>query len=59
MKKLLTYLGSIVLLVGVLVLAIPGFMHSTTNTTLYIGILLVIIGFILHVVFNRRNEHGA
>lgn len=58
MRKFLTYLGAIVLLIGVLVLAVPAFIHTTSNVTLYIGIILVILGYILHIVLNKRNERG-
>ncbi len=54
MKSLLKYLGAIILLIGVLVIAIPAFGETTTNFTLSVGLILVIIGFIGHIFFNKK-----
>ncbi len=54
MKSLLKYLGAIILLIGVLVIAIPYFIQSTSNMTLGIGLGLVIIGFIVHIFGNKK-----
>lgn len=48
------YLGAILQLIGVLVLAIPFFLKSTTNFTLIAGIVLVILGFVLHILLGRK-----
>lgn len=54
MNNFLKYLGAIILLIGVLVIAIPAFLKVTTNVTLSVGLFLVILGFIGHIVFNRH-----
>lgn len=47
-------LGIIVLIIGVLLLAIPALTNATSNVTLGLGLLLVIAGFALHIVINKR-----
>lgn len=54
MNNLLKYLGAIILLIGVLVIAVPAFLKVTTNVTLGLGLCLVILGFVGHIVFNCR-----
>ena len=49
------YVGVIVLLIGVLVLIIPYFLTISSNTTLLVGLLLVIAGFILHIIIDKWN----
>lgn len=56
MNKIQNYLGAIVLLIGVIVIAVPAFMKSHTNTTLIVGDLLVVIGFALHIWINKRSK---
>lgn len=53
MNNLLKYLGALILLVGVLIIAIPAFLVQSTNVTLGLGLVLVILGFVGHIVFNR------
>lgn len=57
MKQLVKYLGIIIILIGVAILAIPQFMGVTTNTTLGIGLVVMIIGLIAHIVINRYVEN--
>ncbi|MCI6154487.1 MAG: hypothetical protein PUI84_03820 [Bacteroidales bacterium] len=54
MNNLFKYLGSILLLIGVLVIAIPHFLDVTSNVTLGSGLALVIIGFLAHIFLNRK-----
>ena len=54
MNNLLKYLGSILLLIGVFVIAIPHFLDQTSNVTLGGGLGLVIIGFLAHIFLNRK-----
>lgn len=56
MEGLGKYLGAIILLIGVLVLAIPAFTDKITNNSLLIGLLLVIIGFFAHIVIGRKAK---
>ena len=56
MKELARYSGVIVMIIGVLVLAIPFFAGSTNNTTLLIGLLLVIEGFLGHIYVNSMKK---
>ncbi|MDY6148743.1 MAG: hypothetical protein SPI35_06990 [Porphyromonas sp.] len=53
MKK---YIGAILQLIGVLILAIPYFTNNSTNITLLLGVLVVILGFALHIILGRRSK---
>lgn len=49
------YLGTLVLLVGALILIYAGFQPQYDgNTLLGTGIVLVIVGYLAHIVLNRR-----
>jgi len=54
MNTFLKYSGIFVQLTGVLFLAIPFFGKFQSNTTLLIGWALVVFGFILYIVINKR-----
>ena len=56
MKELARYSGVIVMIVGVLILAIPFFSGTTTNTTLLIGLLLVVQGFLGYLFVNNMKK---
>lgn len=56
MKEIARYSGVIVMLIGVLVFAIPFFNGTTTNTSLLIGLLLVIEGFLGHIFVNNMKK---
>lgn len=56
MNELIKNLGVIVLLIGVIVLAIPAFNGGMTNTILLAGLGLIILGFLGHIVINKRIE---
>lgn len=53
MKDILKYAGVIVVLIGAIVLIIPGLMHTTSNATLTAAAILLVIGFVAHIVINR------
>ena len=44
------------MIVGVLILAIPFFSGTTTNTTLLIGLLLVVQGFLGYLFVNNMKK---
>ncbi len=50
------YIGALILLIGVLVLAIPAFTDSITDTSLMIGLLLVVVGFFAHIFIGRKAK---
>ncbi|WP_380077026.1 hypothetical protein [Falsiporphyromonas endometrii] len=54
MNNFMKYLGAIVMLIGVLFLAVPYFAGIESNATLWTGLILEIIGFVGHIVLNRR-----
>jgi uncharacterized membrane protein len=54
MKFVLKYCGIWILLIGELFLIIPFFLKNETNTTLAMGLTLVIIGSILYVILNKK-----
>lgn len=54
MNSFVRYIGAILVIIGVLVIAIPGFMGTTTNLTLIIGLVLEIVGFALHIILSKR-----
>lgn len=56
MKELAKYSGALVMFVGVLVLAIPYFQGTGTNTSLIIGLLLVIEGFLGYIYVNNMKK---
>jgi thiol:disulfide interchange protein len=46
--------GTIVLLIGALWLIIPFFSGCQSNATLLTGLILVVFGFVLYVVLNKK-----
>ena len=56
MNEFLKYLGVIVLLIGVAVLAVPAFTGGMTNSTLLTGLALIIVGYLGHIALNKRFE---
>lgn len=53
MKQLMKYLGVLIQIVGILLLIVPYFNRTTTNTTLITGGGLIALGLIVHIVLNR------
>lgn len=56
MNELLKYLGVIILLVGVAVLALPFMQGIHSNTLLLVGMALIIGGFFTHIFMHRKVE---
>lgn len=53
-KNLLKYSGIFILLTGVLFIVFPYFMKFQTNATLFTGWLLIVAGFVLYIVINKK-----
>jgi uncharacterized membrane protein HdeD (DUF308 family) len=56
MKEFAKYIGVIVMLIGVAVLAVPFFMGTTNNTNLIIGLVLVIEGLLGYIYVNNMKK---
>ncbi len=56
MSELVKSLGVIILLIGVVVLAVPAFTGGVNNSILLAGLALIIIGYLSHIVINKRVE---
>lgn len=54
MKQLLKYLGVIVLLIGVAILAVYSAQGLKNNTILVVGLATIIIGYLGHIVINKK-----
>lgn len=51
----LKYLGVIILIIGVLVLAVPYLTSGgTTNTFLITGMVLIVVGYLSHIFLNKK-----
>ncbi len=56
MNQFLKYLGVIILLIGVIILAIPALTTGTSNALLGTGLGVILLGYIAHIVINKRIE---
>ena len=56
MSELVKNLGVIVLLIGVIILAVPAISGGITNTILLTGLGVIILGYIGHIVINKKME---
>lgn len=56
MNNLLKYLGVIILLVGVAILAVPFMQGIQSNTLLLVGLALIVGGFLAHIFLNKKVE---
>lgn len=56
MKEFAKYIGVLVMIIGVLFLVIPFLQGTTTNTTLLIGLLIIIEGFLGHIFVNNLKH---
>lgn len=56
MNELLKYVGVIILLIGVGVLAIPFLSGQQSNTMLLVGLFLILGGFFAHIFINKKIE---
>ena len=54
MKGLMKNLGVIILLIGVIILAVPAINGGLSNTILLTGLGVIILGYIGHIVINKR-----
>ena len=52
----LKYLGVVILLIGVAVLAVPTLTGKSSNSYLLAGLGLILAGYIGHIVLNRKFE---
>ena len=56
MSTLMKSLGAIVLLIGVGILAVPGFTGLRSNTMLGAGLLVIILGVCVHILLNKKFQ---
>lgn len=56
MNELLKNLGVIVLLIGVIILAVPAINGGLSNSILLTGLGIIILGYIGHIVINKKLE---
>ena len=56
MSELVKNLGVIVLLIGVIILAVPAITGGVTNTILIAGLAVIILGYVGHIVTNKKME---
>lgn len=56
MKEFAKYIGVIVMIIGVLILAIPFLQGTNSNPSLLIGLLVIIEGFIGHIFVNNLKS---
>lgn len=56
MKELMKHAGVILVLIGVVILAVPQFMHTMTNGLLLAGLIVIILGIIATIVLNKVVE---
>lgn len=53
----LKYLGVLVLLIGVVILAIPAISRSAgSNVMLVLGLVLVLLGYVGHIILNKNSK---
>ena len=56
MNEFLKYLGVIILLIGVIILAVPAIYGGMSNAILMAGLGTILLGYIGHIVINKRLE---
>jgi len=56
MNTLMKSLGVIILLIGVVIMTIPTWTETPSNIMLGCGLVLVILGFLLHIWLNRKFQ---
>jgi hypothetical protein len=56
MNNLFKYLGVIILLIGVAILAVPSFLNGVNNTILLAGLGTILIGYLVHIYLNKKVE---
>ena len=58
MKEFARYIGVLVMLIGVAVLVVPFLMGATGNTSLIVGMALVVNGLLGHIYVNNMRRGG-
>lgn len=53
------HLGIISLILGSIVLIYRGVVGMQSNTLLYVGMLLVLLGLVGHILLNKRGDQEA
>ncbi len=56
MNEFIKNLGVIVLLIGVVILAVPALTGGMTNAILLTGLVVIVIGYLSHIIINKRVE---
>ena len=56
MNELIKNLGVIVLLVGVVILAVPALTGGMTNAILLTGLVVIVIGYLSHIIINKQPD---
>ncbi|OAV66890.1 hypothetical protein Barb6_01026 [Bacteroidales bacterium Barb6] len=56
MSVLLKNIGAIILLISVAALAVIYFAGSMSNTALSVGLAAIILGYVIHIVLNKKVE---
>ncbi|MDH6534634.1 uncharacterized membrane protein HdeD (DUF308 family) [Parabacteroides sp. PM5-20] len=56
MSALIKNLGVVVLLIGVAILAVPAMTGNMTNTILLVGLATILLGYIGHIVINKKVQ---
>ena len=56
MNTIMKSLGAVILLIGVGILAVPAFTELRSNTVLAVGLITVILGFVMHIILNKKFE---
>jgi hypothetical protein len=54
MSNVLKYLGTVILLIGVAILAVPALTGGLSNNILLVGLCVVIAGYLVHITLGRR-----
>lgn len=58
MKEFARYIGVLVMLIGVAILVVPFLMGATGNTSLIVGMALVVNGLLGHIYVNNMRRGG-
>jgi hypothetical protein len=56
MNTLMKSLGVVILLIGAGILVVTAFTDLRSNTALGAGLITIIVGFIVHIVLNKKFE---
>ncbi|MCF8224965.1 MAG: hypothetical protein K9J30_03715 [Bacteroidales bacterium] len=56
MKDVIKNIGILLIVIGVVILSIAVFKEATTNTKLAVSLILIVVGFLGHILINRYIE---